>query len=99
MIKEGVGMPGGALEMVKGQVALILTEKIHPDTGDETRRRWKSRGMECKVFMTNCSRTVEEGLKCQLGNFISRKDGNLNLGKKRSSTPEFLEFTWRTWKV
>lgn len=46
MIKEGVGTPDGALEMVKGQMALTLTEKIHPETGDKTRRRWKSRGME-----------------------------------------------------
>lgn len=81
MMKEGVGTPDGALEMVKGQMALTLTEKIHPETGDKTRRRWKSRGMEYKVFGTNCSKTVEEGLKCQLGNFISRKDGNLNSGK------------------
>lgn len=33
------------------------------------------------VFSTSCSKTVEKELKCQLGNFISRKDGNLNSGK------------------
>lgn len=46
MIKEGVEMLGGALEMVKGQMASTITEKIHSETGDKTRRRWKSRGME-----------------------------------------------------
>lgn len=81
MIKEGVGTPDGALEMVKGQMALTLTKKIHPETGDKMRRRWKSRGMEYKVFVTNCSKIVKEELKCQLGNFIRKSE----LRKKRSS--------------
>lgn len=46
MTKEGVGTPDGALETVKGQMALTLTEKIHPETGqDEEKMEIKRDGI------------------------------------------------------
>lgn len=44
---------------IEGEMALTLTEKIHPETGNKTKRRRKSRGMEYQVFSIKRSRTVE----------------------------------------
>lgn len=94
-----MGTPGGALEMVKGQTALTLTEKIHPETRDETRRRQRLRGLEYKVFSINCSKNCRGRAKMSTGERHRQKRWKSELRKKRSSTPEFLEFTWKAKKV